>query len=154
MDAMAGHELLIFMDAYSGYNQILMHNLHEEYTSFITDRGLYCYKEMPFGLKNVGPTYQRLVNRMFVDQIGKTMEVYVDDILIKSKTVPEHVNDLTETFSILQKYKIKLNILKCAFGVGSRKFLGFIISQEGIEVNPEKIQTLLDMKRLTKPTEV
>ena len=85
MDAMASHQLLSFMDAYSRYNQIPMNPEEEEHTSFITDRGLYCYKVMPFGLKNAGATYQRLVNMMFGDLIGKTMEVYVDDMLVKSK---------------------------------------------------------------------
>ena len=81
VNAMVGHELLRFMEVYSGYNQILIYEPDEEHTSFITDRGLYCYKVMPFGLKNAGATYQRLVNRMFKDLIGKSMEVYVDDIL-------------------------------------------------------------------------
>ena len=76
---MAGHELLSFMDAYSGYNQILMYELDEEHTSFIVDLGLYCYKAMPFGLKNAGATYQRLVNMMFNDLIGKSMKVHVEN---------------------------------------------------------------------------
>ncbi|KAL5539706.1 hypothetical protein UlMin_045789 [Ulmus minor] len=84
MDATTGHELLSFMDAYSGYNQIRMHQPDQEHTAFLTDQGLYCYKVMPFGLKNAGATYQRLVNKMFKQQIGKTMEVYVDDMLVKS----------------------------------------------------------------------
>ena len=75
------------MDTYSGYNQILMYEPNEEHTSFITDQGLYCYKIMPFGVKNTGVTYQRLVNRMFKNLIGKLMEVYVDDMLVKSKIV-------------------------------------------------------------------
>ena len=83
MDATTGHQLLNFMDAYSGYNQIPMNPGDEEHTSFITDRGVYCYKFMPFGLKNVGATYQRLVNMMFEVLIGKTMEVYVDDMLVE-----------------------------------------------------------------------
>ena len=98
VDATAGHQLLSFMDAYSGYNQIPMSPLDEEHTSFITDRGLYCYKVMPFGLKNAGATYQRLVNKMFEKQIGRSMEVYVDDMLVKSKQAESHVDDLAETF--------------------------------------------------------
>ena len=85
VDATAGHEVLSFMDAYSGYNQITMHPPDEEHTSFQTDIGLYCYRVMPFGLKNAGATYQRLVNLMFQKQIGNNMEVYVDDMLVKSK---------------------------------------------------------------------
>ena len=84
VDATACHELNSFMDAYSGYNQIPMYRRDEEHTAFITDRGLYCYKVMPFGLKNAGATYQRLVNKIFADLLGVSMEVYIDDMLVKS----------------------------------------------------------------------
>ncbi|KAL5539002.1 hypothetical protein UlMin_044709 [Ulmus minor] len=86
VDATAGHELLSFMDAYSGYNQIRMHQPDQEHTAFLTDQGLYCYKVMPFGLKNAGATYQRLVNKMFKQQIGKTMEFPLKQILQKPDT--------------------------------------------------------------------
>ena len=134
------------MDAYSGYNQILMNPLDQEHTSFTTDRGLYCYKVMPFGLKNAGATYQRLVNSMFTEQIGKSMEVYVDDMVVKSKHADQHITKFSETFTILKRYRMRLNPNKCAFGVGSGKFLGFMISQRGIEANPEKIKAILDVK--------
>ncbi|KAM1105265.1 hypothetical protein ACFX19_013758 [Malus domestica] len=146
IDSKAGCELLSFMDAYSGYNQILMNPPDQEHTTFTTDRGLYCYKVMPFGLKNVGATYQRLVNSMFTEQIRKSMEVYVDDMLVKSKHADQHITNLFETFTILKRYRMRLNPNKCAFGVSSGKFLGFMISQRGIEVNPEKIKAILDMK--------
>ena len=100
---------------------------------------------MPFGLKNVGATYQRLVNKMFNNQIGRNMEVYVDDMLIKSKEELTHLNDLRETFATLRQYQMKLNPSKCAFGVASRKFLGFMVSQRGIEENPEKVNAILNM---------
>ncbi|KAI5342523.1 hypothetical protein L3X38_010398 [Prunus dulcis] len=145
VDATAGHALLSFMDAYSGYNQIFMHPEDQAHTSFITDRGLYCYKVMPFGLKNAGATYQRLVNHLFALLIGNTMEVYVDDILVKSRTADQHIPNLSAMFTILKQYKMRLNPTKCAFGVASGKFLGFMISQRGIEANPEKIQAILDM---------
>jgi hypothetical protein len=99
VDSTAGHELLSFMDAFSGYNQIHMKEADQEKTAFITDRGLYCYKMMPFGLKNAGATYQRLVNRMFQNQIGRNVEVYVDDLLVKSIQANRHIEDLRETFS-------------------------------------------------------
>ncbi|KAM1625002.1 hypothetical protein ACFX2K_023133 [Malus domestica] len=146
IDSTAGCELLSFMDAYSGYNQILMNPSDQEHTAFTTDRGLYCYKVMLFGLKNAGATYQRLVNSMFTEQIGKSMEVYVDDMLVKSKHADQHITNLSETFTILKRYRMRLNPKKCAFGVGSGKFLGFMISQRGIEANPEKIKTIIDMK--------
>ena len=122
-----------------------MHAPDRQKTAFITDRGLYCYKVMPFGLKNAGATYQWLVNKMFADQLGRTMEVYVDDMLVKSKRSEDHVYDLRTAFRILRKYQMKLNPSKCAFGVSSGKFLGFIVNQRGIEANPEKIQALLNM---------
>ncbi|KAM1160839.1 hypothetical protein ACFXTH_000004 [Malus domestica] len=148
IDSTAGCELLSFMDVYSGYNQILMNPPNQEHTAFTTDRGLYCYKVMPFGLKNAGATYQRLVNLMFAEQIGKSMEAYVDDILVKSKHADQHITNLSEIFTILKRYRMRLNPNKCAFGVGSGKFLGFMISQRGIEANPEKIKAILDMKEL------
>ncbi|KAL5575739.1 hypothetical protein UlMin_017438 [Ulmus minor] len=154
VDATAGHELLSFMDAYSGYNQIRMHQPDQEHTAFLTDQGLYCYKVMPFGLKNAGATYQRLVNKMFKQQIGKTMEVYVDDMLVKSLKADEHINNLRESFEVLREYKMKLNPAKCAFGVTSGKFLGFMVNHRGIEANPAKIQALLNMESPRKVKEV
>uniref|UniRef100_A0A2N9GRM8 Reverse transcriptase domain-containing protein n=1 Tax=Fagus sylvatica TaxID=28930 RepID=A0A2N9GRM8_FAGSY len=115
VDSTAGHKLLTFMDAFSGYNQIVMDEGDQEKTSFITSRGLFCYKVMPFGLKNAGATYQRLMNRMFHDQIGRNVEVYVDDMLVKSKEEDGHLDDLRETFQTLRKYQMKLNPSKKAF---------------------------------------
>ena len=98
VDATAGHELLSFMDAYSGYNQILMHPDDQEKTAFVTDRGTFCYKVMPFGLKNAGATYQRLVNKMFAKMLGSTMEVYIDDMLVKSLIAQQHIDHLRQSF--------------------------------------------------------
>ncbi|GFZ05203.1 hypothetical protein Acr_17g0007750 [Actinidia rufa] len=116
-----------------------------EKTSFITERGLYCYKVMPFGLKNAGATYQRLVNKMFKEQIGKTMEVYIDDMLVKSIRSSDHIAHLEEAFSILRRHRMMLNPSKCIFGVSSGKFLGFLVTKRGIEVNPDQIQALIAM---------
>ncbi|KAL0374608.1 UNVERIFIED_CONTAM: Ribonuclease HI [Sesamum radiatum] len=101
---------------------------------------------MPFGLKNAGATYQRLVNSMFQKQIGKNMEVYIDDMLVKSQKKEHHINDLTECFEILKKFGMKLNPSKCTFGVRGGKFLGFMVSQRGIEANPEKIEAIINMQ--------
>ena len=128
MDSTTGHKLLTFMDAFSGYNQIKMAEEDYEKTAFIMSQGLYCYKVMPFGLKNAGVTYHRLVNKMFNKQIGRNMEVYVDDMLIKSKEELAHLDDLRETFATLKQYQMKLNPSKCVFGVVSGKFLGFMVS--------------------------
>ena len=145
VDATGGHELLSFMDAFSGYNQISMDPDDQEKTSFVTAQGTYCYRVMPFGLKNEGATYQRLVNRMFQKQIGTTMEVYIDDMLVKSITAELHIAHLSEAFQILRNCNMKLNPAKCAFGVSAGKFMGFIVNHLGIEANPDKIKAVLDM---------
>ena len=104
------------------------------------------FRSMPFGLKNAGETYQRLVNHMFRPQIGRNVEVYVDNMLLKSQDEGIHLDDLQETFDTLRQYNMKLNPSKCAFGESSGKFLGFMVSHRGIEANPDKIQAILDMK--------
>ena len=128
VDSTTGHKLLSLMDTFSRYNQILMDEEDQEKTSFVTSQGLYCYKVMPFGLKNIGATYQRLVNHMFSHQIGRNVEVYVDDMLVKSKDKANHLDDLKETFSTLRKYNMKLNHAKCVFVVVSGKFFGLMVS--------------------------
>ena len=123
-----------------------MDEADQEKTSFITRQGLFCYKIMPFGLKNAGATYQRLVNYMFRPQIGQNVEVYVDDMLVKSLDEKKHLEDLQETFDTLRRYNTKLNPSKCTFEVSSGKFLGFMVSQRGIEVNLDKIQAIMNME--------
>ena len=123
-----------------------MDEANQENTSFITSQGLFCYMVMPFNLKNAGATYQRLVNHMFCPQIGQNVKVYVDDMLVKSLDEGSHLDNLQETFETLRRYKMKLNPSKFAFGVSSEKFLGFMVSQRGIEANPDKIQAISDME--------
>ncbi|XP_011078664.1 uncharacterized protein LOC105162360 [Sesamum indicum] len=123
-------------------------------TSFLTEGGIYCYNVMPFGLKNVGATYQRLVNRMFKDQIGRTMEVYVDDMVVKSSRFPDHMTHLEKTFAILRELRMKLNSAKCTFVVSGGKFLGYMVSERGIDANPEKIEAILKLKSPTTVKEV
>jgi len=106
---------------------------------FVTSQGLLYYKVMSFGLKNAGATYQRLMNKMFAHQIGRNVEVYVDNMLVKGRREDDHLDDLKETFDTLHSYNMKLNQSKCAFGVTPGKFLGFMVSQRGIEVNLDKI---------------
>ena len=100
---------------------------------------------MPFGLKNAGATYQRLVNRMFQKHIATSMEVYIDDMLVKLVKAELHIAHLVESFQVLKNYNMKLNLTKCAFGVSVGKFLGFIVNNRGIEANPNKIKVVLDM---------
>lgn len=123
VDSMARHHMLSFTDAYSRYNQIRMNPKDEEKTSFITNRGLYYYQVMPFGLKNAGATNQRFRNYMSKKQIGHNMEVYVDNLLVKSKELKHHLADLREAFAVLRQYKMNLNLMNCAFGVDLSKFL-------------------------------
>ena len=109
VDSTASHRLLSFMDAFSGYDQIKMDETDQEKTSFLTSQGLFCYKMMPFGLKNAGETYQKLVNHMFHPQIGRNVEVYVDDMLVKSLDEERHLDNLHETFDTLRRHQMKLN---------------------------------------------
>ena len=146
VDSTARHKLLSFMDTFSSYNQIKMKEEDQEKTSFVTSQGLFCYKVMPFGLKNVGATYQRLMNKMFAQQLGRNVQVYVDDMLVKSVRENDHLSDLQETFNTLRSYNMKLNPSKCVFGVTARKFLGFMVSQRGIEVNPKKVRAIMELE--------
>nr|KYP71974.1 Retrovirus-related Pol polyprotein from transposon opus [Cajanus cajan] len=146
VDGASGHKFLSFLDAYSGYNQIRMHPQDEEKMAFITETANYCYRVMSFGLKNAGATYQRLMNKIFHDQIGRSMEVYVDDMVVKSSDVSTHVRDLAKVFQALRQHQMRLNPEKCVFGVSGGKFLGFMLSNRGIEANPDKFQAILDMK--------
>ena len=102
------------MDAFFGYNQIRIDEADQEKTLFVTSQGLFYYKVMPFGLKNVDMTYQRLMNKMFASQIGRNVQVYVDDMLVKSQREEDHLKDLKETFGTLRSYNMKLNPSKCA----------------------------------------
>ena len=107
----------------------------QEKIAFVTLTGNYHNKVMPFGLKNVGSTYQRMMIRMFEPQLGKNIEVYIDDMMVKSKVVSKHVGDLSNILGILNKHKLRLNASTCSFGVGSGKFLGYMVTYRGIEVN-------------------
>ncbi|XP_071905708.1 uncharacterized protein [Coffea arabica] len=127
------------------YFPILMAEEDREKTAFITHWGTFCYRVMPFGLKNAGATYQRTMTTLFHDMIHKEMEVYVDDIIIKSKKAEDHLMDLRKLFERLRKYNLKLNPAKCAFGAPAGKLLGFIVSKKGIEIDPTKIKTIRDM---------
>ena len=118
-----------FLDAYSGYHQIKMKESDQLATSFITPYGIYCYTTMPFGLRNAGATYQRCMNHMFGDHIGKIVEAYVDDIVVKSRRTEDLVADLEIAFVCLWAKSVKLNPEKCVFGVPRGMLLGFIVSE-------------------------
>ena len=109
---------------------------------------------MPFGLKNVGTIYQKMMTRMFESQLGKKLEIYIDDMVVKSKVEFEHVNDLENIFAILRKYKLRLNASKCSFGVELGKFLGYTITHREIEVNPNQIKAINNLLPPWNPKEV
>nr|KYP57535.1 Transposon Ty3-I Gag-Pol polyprotein [Cajanus cajan] len=154
VDGTADHTFLTFLDAYSGYNQIRMHPRDEDKTAFVMEFANYCYQVMPFGLKNVETTYQRLMDKIFGNQIGKNMKVYVDDMVVKSADTLSHVVDLDEVFHALRKHQMRLNPDKCVFGVSGSKFLGFMLSSRGIEANPDKCQAIIDMRSPSNLKEV
>ena len=126
----------------------------QEKTSFVTEQGTYYYQVMPFGLKNAGATYQRLVNKMFQKQIEASMEVYIDDMLVKSVKAELQVAHLAESFQVLKNYNMKLNPTKCAFRVSAGKFLGLIVNSQGIKASPNKIKVVLDMQPTSNTKEI
>ena len=109
---------------------------------------------MPFGLENVGSTYQRMMTKMFEPQLGKSIKVYIDDMVVKSKVVSEHVGDLRDIFEILRKHKLRLNASKCSFGVRSGKFLGYMVTHRRIEVNPDQMKAINSLQPPRNPKEV
>ncbi|GJU26946.1 reverse transcriptase domain-containing protein [Tanacetum coccineum] len=132
-----------FLDAYKGYYQIYMVESNEEKIAFHTSHEVYCYTKMPFGLKNAGTTYQRLVDKAFDSQVGRNIEVYIDDLVIKSYTEAKMLRDINETFCTLRKINMKLNLKKCTFGAVEGMFLGYMISLEGIKPCPDKTEVVL-----------
>ena len=109
---------------------------------------------MPFGLKNEGVTYQKMITRMFESQLEKNIKIYIDDMVVKTKVEFEHINDLGNIFEILRKHKLCLNAFKCSFGVGSGNFLGYMVTHCRIEVNPDQIKTINNLQPPQNPKEV
>uniref|UniRef100_A0A2N9F532 Integrase catalytic domain-containing protein n=1 Tax=Fagus sylvatica TaxID=28930 RepID=A0A2N9F532_FAGSY len=154
IDSAAGHAMFSFMDGFSGYNQIRMSTRDAEKTAFRTPIGNFYYTVMPFGLKNAGATYQRTMTAMFHDMMHKEIEDYVDDIVVKSKKREDHLGILRKVFDRCRLYKLKMNPLKCAFGVSAGKFLGFLVHNRGIDVDPAKASAIATMKAPTSHKEL
>ena len=154
VDSTVGHPRMSFLDAFKGYHQIPLAADDQEKMAFVTFVGNYHYKVMPFGLKNVGSTYQRMMTRMFEIQMGKSIGVYIDDMVVKSNLVADHVKDLDDVFEILRKYRLRLNASKYSFGVGSGKFLGYMVTHRGIEVSPDQIRAIHSLQPPRNPKEV
>uniref|UniRef100_A0A2N9HJV8 Uncharacterized protein n=1 Tax=Fagus sylvatica TaxID=28930 RepID=A0A2N9HJV8_FAGSY len=154
IDSAAGSAMFSFMDGFSGYNQIRMSPRDAEKTAFRTPIGNFYYTVMPFGLKNAGATYQRTMTAMFHDMIHQEIEDYVDDIVVKSKKREDHVEVLRKVFERCRLYKLKMNPLKCAFGVSAGKFLGFLVHNRGIDVDPAKASAIATMRPPTSHKEL
>jgi hypothetical protein len=129
-DSIVGCARLSFLDAYSGYNQIKLKKEDEEKTAFITPYGVFCYQVMPFGLKNAGATYQQMMQNCLRSQIGRNIQVYIDNVVITTRKEESLISDLAETFNNLNRYKLKLNPTKCSFGVSAGQLLGSWYRQE------------------------
>ncbi|GJU94925.1 reverse transcriptase domain-containing protein [Tanacetum coccineum] len=145
VESLCGYPFKCFLDAYKGYHQIQMAESYEEKTTFHTSQGVYCYTKIPFGLKNAGATYQRLVDKAFDNQVGQNIEVYVDDLVIKSYTEAEMLRDIEETFCTLRKINMKLNPKKYTFMAVGGMFLGDMITPEGIKPCPDKTEAVLQL---------
>ena len=126
----------------------------QEKMAFVTPTGNYHYKVIPFRLKNVGSTYQRMMTKMFELQLGKNIEVYIDDMMVKSKVVSEHVGNLGNIFEIVRRHKLRLNASKCSFSMGLGKFLGYMVTHCGIEINPDQIKAINSLQPPRNPKEV
>nr|GEV53599.1 reverse transcriptase domain-containing protein [Tanacetum cinerariifolium] len=137
--------VMCFLDAYKGYHQIQLAEPDEEKTAFHTGQGVYCYTKMPFGLKNAGATYQRLMDKAFERQIGRNIEVYVDNLVVKSYTEAEMMRDIEKTFRTLRKVNMKLNPKKCSFGFAEGMFLGYVVIPYGIKPYPDKTTAVLQL---------
>jgi hypothetical protein len=145
IDSTAGCVLLSFLDCYSGYYHIALKEEDQIKTAFITPFGAYAYTTISFGLKSAGATYQRAIQLCLADQLHRSVEADMDDVVNKTISHEEFIPDLEETFNSLHKFRWKLNPTKCVFGVPQGKLLGFIVNHQGIESNPEKITTITDM---------
>ena len=150
------NEFLSFMGGFSRYNQILIAIDDVPRTTFrcIGSIGTFEWLIMPFSLKNVGATYQKVMNASFHDMLGHHMEIYIDDIMVKSKKATEHVKHLKKSFERMRLHQLKLNPLKCAFGVQARNFLGFLFHQRGVEVDQNKVKTIISAKALQNKKEL
>ncbi|GKB88332.1 reverse transcriptase domain-containing protein [Tanacetum coccineum] len=145
VESLCGYPFKCFLDAYKGYHQIKMAEEDKEKTAFIINQGIFYYSIMSFGLKNVGATYQRLVDKAFQKQIDRNLEVYVDDLVIKIRTGKEVIRDIEETFKTLREINMKLNLKKCAFGIREGTFLGYKVDADGLRVCPDKVEAVLNL---------
>jgi hypothetical protein len=142
IDSALGNKVISFLDGNAGYNQIFVAKEVVNKTTFhyLGLVGLFKWVVMTFGMKNAGATYQRAMNLIFHDLLSVLMEVYIDDIVVKSVGFNEHMADMKLSLERMKKYGLRMNPLKCAFGVTSGRFLGFIVHEHGIQIDPKKIE--------------
>ncbi|GJU09132.1 reverse transcriptase domain-containing protein [Tanacetum coccineum] len=145
VESLCGFPFKCFLDAYKGYHQIQMAKEDEEKTAFIMSQGIFCYTKMPFGLRNARATYQRLVDKAFHRQIGRNLEVYIDDLVYKSRMEDEIVRDIEETFKTLKEINMKLNPKKYTFRVEEGMFLRYKVNTKGLKVCPDKVDAVLSL---------
>ena len=145
VDNTARSALMSFMDIFLGYNQIKLAPDDITKTTFITEWGIYCYTVMAFGLKNARVTYQRMATFLLHDMMHNEVEVYVDDMIVKSKDRGSHAINLRKFFERIKEYRLRLNPQKCTFGVTAGKLLGFLVSNRGIKIDPSKVKAILEM---------
>jgi hypothetical protein len=146
IDSTSGCDLLSFTDVYSGFHQIKMAKTDRKHTAFVTMDGLYCYVVMSYGLLNALPTFPRAMNITLGDLVRDIVEVYVDDIVVKTRESNSLLENLAQVFDKLRANCTKLNPEKCVFGVSTGKLLGFLVSHRGIEANPDKIRAIEAMR--------
>ena len=144
----------MFLNAFKGYHQIQMIAENQEKMVFFTDQGVYCYTTMSFGLKNAGAMYQQLINRVFKFQIGRNVESFVDNILLKSKIISDFLSDVREVLRVFCDTRMMLNPKKCIFGVISGKLLGYYVSRRGIEANSDKVKAIQEMSSPQTPRNI
>jgi hypothetical protein len=154
VDSTAGSTLLCFLNYYSGYHQVALKVSDQDKTAFITPHSIYCYTTMTFGLKNAGATYQKAIQKCLGSHIGKNVEAYVEEVVVKTTIEDNLIADLAETFANLRVYRWKLNPEKCIFSVPSGKLLGFMVSHRGIEENPTKVDAIRRTNRPTRKKDV
>ena len=145
VDNTVGSALMSFIDGFLGYNQIKMAHKDMTKSTFTTEWEIYCNTVGPCGLKNVGETYQRMATALLYDMMHIKVEVYVDDMIVQSKDKGNHTKNLRKFFERIKEYRLRLNPQKCTFGVTTRKFLRFLVSDRGMEFDPSKIKAILDM---------
>nr|AAM08798.1 Putative retroelement [Oryza sativa Japonica Group]AAP52973.1 retrotransposon protein, putative, unclassified [Oryza sativa Japonica Group] len=156
VDAASGHRILSFMDGNAGYNQIFMAEEDIHKTTFRCPGaiGLFEWVVMTFGLKSAGATYQRAMNYIYHDLIGWLVEVYIDDVVVMSKEIEDHIADLRKVFERTRKYGLKMNPTKCAFGVSAGQFLGFLVHERGIEVTQRSVNAIKKIQPPENKTEL